>query len=66
VRALAAPSPRVVEEIPGGPPLRGWTGALEIRGRIRPDSPRPALALSFSACGEGACHPVATLEVPLV
>jgi hypothetical protein len=49
----------------GSPGMRGWREKLEIRARMRPGGPRVSLALRFAACGEGACHPPAKLEIPL-
>ncbi len=49
----------------GSPGLRGWRGDLEIRARLRPTGPRVSLVLRFAACGDGACHPPAKLEIAL-
>ncbi|HSM14576.1 MAG TPA: thioredoxin domain-containing protein [Thermoanaerobaculia bacterium] len=59
--------PEATEIGPGGgtEALRGFEGEIEVRGRARADSPRPALRLRFVACGEGLCHPPAALELPL-
>jgi hypothetical protein len=60
---LVFAAPEQIGEAAGIPGGRGWSGRFEARGRLRADSPRPALVLRFEACGEGACHPPATLEI---
>jgi len=62
---VAWAEPGEVGEVAGAPSARGWSGRFEARGRLRADTPRPALVLRYEACGEGACHPPAELEVEL-
>jgi uncharacterized protein YyaL (SSP411 family) len=49
----------------GAPAARGWEGRLAIRARLRDAGPETSLRLRFAACGDGACHPPALLEIPL-
>jgi uncharacterized protein YyaL (SSP411 family) len=65
VFGVVLPPPSEVAEVPGAPSLRGYTGELEVRGRVRVDRPRAALRFDFVACGEDACWPAESIEVPL-
>jgi hypothetical protein len=65
LRAVALPGATPLPGLPGSPGLTGWTERLQVEAELRPDAPRPELRLRFHACGEGACHPPATVAIPL-
>jgi uncharacterized protein YyaL (SSP411 family) len=63
VLEVAWPEASVVERLPGGEELRGFVGAVEIRGRLRREGEEVHLSLRFEACGEGRCRPAAEIEL---
>jgi uncharacterized protein YyaL (SSP411 family) len=65
LRDVVLPEATPLPGLPGTPGLAGWTERLRVEGRLRPDAPRPGLRLRFHACGGGACHPPATVPIPL-
>jgi hypothetical protein len=65
LRDLTLPPATPLPGPPGSPGLAGWTERLRLEGALRPDAPRPELRLRFHACGEGACHPPATVPIRL-
>lgn len=65
LRELVLPIAAPLPGLPGTPELAGWSERLRLEAKVRFDVPRAALRLRFHACGEGACHPAATVEIPL-
>ena len=65
LEAVEVPAAERLPAEAGSPAMRGWRGDLVIRARLRPTGPRVSLVLRFAACGDGACHPPARLEIAL-